>query len=268
MSWKPLHEAHAIERVRVLFQFKEPLPKKLIYQSTVDILDASSELGFNSVEPAESGVTMISIQPNALPKQDASPKNGYLMRRHVDTTVAEEVGFRDLSFGYVTTTYGRWSNLKNRLNEVILPALKAVEIAAELASIKLEYWDSFVFDGAPGLADTSSLLADFDTALPQGVVSGQSTWHSHIGWFEGEESLPTLINRNLDVQDRVNEAGEQIRALGIYTLVEKRAVTAGLEIADALSVLEELHNRSLLLFGNTLSCKYRKNIGIDLDDYK
>ena len=43
------------------------------------------------------------------------------MRRHKDSVIAEEVGFRDLVYGYMTTTYGRWEAMRRRLDEVLLP---------------------------------------------------------------------------------------------------------------------------------------------------
>jgi len=268
MTWKPRHEAHAIERVRVLFAFREPVPAKVVSRSSAEITAKFSELGFNSVEPVEGSVATIKLQPNAAPEREPAARNGLVMRRHKDSVIAEEVGFRDLVYGYMTTTYGRWEAMRRRLDEVLLPALDHVIDIVELDSMKLEYWDSFIFEGDPSKADISDLLAFVDPSIPEDVLRGSSAWHSHSGWFEGEEPFPVLINRNLDMVDRKDNEGRTVRALGVYTLVEKRSSADALDIGSARSSLDEMHNRSLLLFGNTISAEYREQLGIDLEAYK
>jgi uncharacterized protein (TIGR04255 family) len=261
-----MHEAHAIERVRVMFHFKDPLPSKILTKVTLGIVDAAPKLGFNSVTPAESGIATINIQPGGMPKQEPS-KNGIVLRRHSDGNVAEEVGFRDLVFNYFTTTYGRWENLRQRLEEVVLPVLRNAEAAIELASIKLEYWDGFRFEGQPGEADVAGLLVDFDVALPPEVLAGKTAWHSHIGWFEGGEASPVLINRNFDMVDRTH-ADKTFRFLGVYTLVERRPGKEPLEISTVSETLEVMHKRVVRLFGETLTKEYRDMIGLDLSAYQ
>ncbi len=207
MTWKPRHKAHAIERVRVMFPFREPLNSKVLSNCTNDIVSRSAELGFDTVESVESAVATINFLPSAAPAKKTPPKNGIVLKRHENGTIIEEVGFRDGAFGYVTTVYGRWENLRNRMSEIILPALHKVENFVDLTLVKLEYWDTFLFDGNPNEADTAQLLAGADSGLPKNVLAGASQWHSHIGWFEGPPETPILINRNIDVADRINEIG-------------------------------------------------------------
>jgi len=193
------------------------------------------------------------------------------MRRHQDGAVievVEEVGFRDMVYGYMTKTYGRWESLVTRLEEALLPALDNISDVAELDAIKLEYWDSFVFEGNPLEADVSKLLSVVDGAIPANVCAGSSAWHSHVGWFEGDEEAPTLINRNIDVVDTSNGEGKDMRSLGIYTLVERRSKSAPLEFQSVRELINGMHKRSLLLFGKSLSAEYRDQIGIDLEAYK
>lgn len=271
MSWRPRHEAHAIDRVRVMFPFKDPLTTKLLSSATAEVIGKAYKLGFDAVSPAESAVTTINIAVGeGAPRADSgvSTQNGTLLRRHVDGSRVEEVGFRDGAFGYVTSTYGRWQNLSNRLKEVIFPALQKVEAAADLGSIKLEYWDTFHYEGEAAEADVSGLLNEFDNSLPKDVLSGGSQWHSHIGWFESGELGPILINRNLDVTDRAIGEGKSVRALSIFTLVEQRGERGSVPIDQIADILSQLHNRSLRLFGSTLSESYREMIGINLDEYQ
>lgn len=267
MSWKPRHEAHAIERVRVMLPFKDPLTTKLLNSATKDVVASSDAYGFDTVAPAKSNVAMINISIPDGSSQTSAAQNGTVLRRHADGNRIEEVGFRDGAFGYLTSTYGRWENLRNRLAEVVFPALQKVKDAADLDTIKLEYWDEFRYDGPAEEANVDGLLENFDAALPKNVLSGGSQWHSHIGWFESNDTGPMLINRNFDASDRVTDDGETSRILSIYTMVEQRA-QSGIPIDQAHEILDRLHNRSLLLFGSSLSKVYRDMIGINLDDYQ
>lgn len=268
MTWKPRHEAHAIERVRVFFEFREPIPSKVLAKSSASITDKFAELGFDALEPAESSFTTIKVQLNAAPEKEVGSRNGFVLRRRQDGALAEEVGLRDLVFGYVTTTYGRWEAMKKRLEEVLLPVLDAVSEIVELDKIKLEYWDSFYFDGEPAKADVSKLVSSVDASIPADVRNGSSAWHSHIGWFEGEEAARILLNRNLDMVDRTEADGTVRRVLSIYTLVEKRSLVDALDLGSVRSQLDEMHKRSLQLFGGSLAEEYRAKVGIDLGAYK
>ena len=269
MSWKPRHEAHAIDRVRVMLPFKDPLTSKALRNASAGAVAKANEFGFDAIMPAASVVGSIQINLlGGVPSQQVGGvENGIVLKRLQEGSVIEEVGFRDGWFGYVSATYGRWENLLGRLREVVLPSIKNVEQVADLASVKLEYWDSFTFDGNPTDADTAQILGDVDTSVPTEVVAGASQWHSHIGWFENIGGFQVLINRNIDVADRESEAG-QVRALAIYTMVEIRAGNQNLEIADIEGHLNTLHRRSLRLFGETLSDEYRQMIGLNLAEYQ
>ncbi|SEQ34878.1 hypothetical protein [Thalassovita taeanensis] len=268
MTWRPRHEAHAIERVRLLFTFREPVPSKVVAKSSHETRQQASDLGFDSVGPAESSITTIKLQAHNSPQTEPSVKNGFVMRRHQNGDLVEEVSFKDMVYGYMTMTYGRWESLVARLEEVLLPALDNISDIAELDAIKLEYWDSFVFEGNPLEADVSMLLSVVDTAIPADVCAGNSAWHSHVGWFEGYEEAPNLINRNIDVVDTLNAEGQEMRSLGIYTLVERRSKSTPLDFQSVRELINGMHNRSLLLFGESLSAEYRDQIGINLEAYK
>lgn len=268
MNWKPLHEAHAIERVRVMFNFAEPLTSKLLSSSTKETIDRADEFGFDAVEPAESSFKTIRLGKDGVPTVGDAKQNGTVIKRFSEGQLLEEAGFRDSAFGYVTLTYGRWENLRNRIEELFYNALNSVDDAADVESCKLEYWDSFQFEGPLDEADVSELVTHYDSAIPESVREGASQWHSHAGWFEPGGFGPVLVNRNIDVVDKVRDDGEKFRALGIHTLVEQRSETKSLPIANFLDYLEMMHRRSLYLFGDTITEPYRKMIGLNLEEYK
>ncbi len=277
MSWKPRHETHAIERVRVLFGFNEPLTAKLVQTASEGVVRAALDLGFDTVQPAQSSVAGIQInliqggQPQSLPAQ----QNGNVLKRHTgdgadDGSLIEEAGFRDGVFGYLTTTYGRWENLLDRLREVLLPPLTRLARLADLGSVKLEYWDSFTCEGKPDDADATQVLRPFDAGIPAEVVRGAAQWHSHIGWFEQHNGFPLLINQNFDTMDR-NVKCSTIRVLGIHSLAELRKNDGNdqvIEISGVEGVLDALQRRIAVLFGKSLTGKARKAVGLDLREYQ
>lgn len=256
-----------------MVNFKEPLPSKLLRSSTQEIVLKAQELQFNTVEQAHSNVANIIFSANAaldeLPAQVPTNQNGHVLRRVENGAIIEELGLRDGRFGYVSTVYGRWENLRERLDNTLMPPLAAVSAAVDIEAIKLEYWDSFWFDGDKEQADASELIHEFHPALPKNAISGGSLWHSHHGWFEGDPEMPILVHLNLDSVDRTNkETKDTKRFLGIYTLLEQRSGNRGIEIEGIAEHLDLLHKRSVTILGKTLNADIRAQIGIDLEDYK
>lgn len=268
MTWTPKHQAHAIERVRVQFVFKEPLTAKILTNSTSQIVENSIKFGFNTSELADSSATTIQINPaTGTTSPLIKEKTGFVLKRLEENALTEEVGYRDARFGYVTTQYGRWENLMSRLKEIVFPPLEKVDASADVGAIRLEYWDSFAFDGDAGDADVSSILASLDPTLPNEVVGGKAQWHSHIGWFEGTNAAPVLVNRNFDVLEREMPDQETKRFLGVYTLVEQRSGEGSIPYPEVENTLERIHKRCLTIFGQSLKEDYRKMIGIELENY-
>jgi uncharacterized protein (TIGR04255 family) len=267
MTWKPIFEAHAIERVRVQFHFKEPIPSKLLTSATTNVTSKYRALGFTQVTEAESGVATFKIIVGGRPTQEEPEQNGVSLKRIEGGDTVEDVAYRDTVFAYVSKSYDRWHNLLNRLEDLLFTELRAVSDVTELSSIKLEYWDSFRFDGTADEADISSLLEDFQSSLPNESVAGGSTWHSHAGWFEINRGMPVLVNKNFDSVDREVD-GDKCRFLGIYTLLEQRSADTMIEFSKIEEILEHLHQRSIVLFGSSLTEPYRKMIGLDLESYK
>lgn len=268
MAWKPKHETHSIERVRLLFVFREPLPRRVLQRSSSAVTEKFSELGFNSVESAESVIPMLNLNFNTVQKSDDKSLSGVVMRRHEGGTVAEEVGIRDLNYGYMTTAYDRWEGMIQRLGEVLLPALDVVNDVAELDRIMLEYWNKFFFDGEPSRADVSNLLGPVDPAIPKDVLNGSSLWHTHAGWFEGQKDFPTLINRNIDIIDNLDENGRVLRELAIHTVVEKRSTNVAFNISSVREEIQDLHDRSSRIVRNTITEDFRRRIGMNEEVHK
>lgn len=273
MTWTPRHEAHAIDQVALALHFSEPMPSKILTRSTSAILERAKEMGFDSTMPADSTVLTIRIDSDrAVPGEQ--PRNGQMMVRHVDKSVVEEVRFQDLMFAYRTKNYVRWENMQNRVNEVLMPALEYTQGVVDINSISLEYWDSFSFDGDPDQADAKEILEVLDPSIPEGPVSGEATWHSHVGWFErhrlseGQE-VAVLINRNINALNAGEKDGQAARrVLGIHTVAVGKGLIPSENKVSIDEVLEHVHKRAVFSFGQVIKIKYRHMIGLDLELYR
>jgi uncharacterized protein (TIGR04255 family) len=266
MGWKPVHEAHAIDRVRILVQFNNPLTDKLLAKAALPATSRFQELGFDELVRAETATQsiMISVQPaTAVP---SVVHNGWLLKRSSSGMLVEEAGFRDGVFGYMSTEYGRWENLARRFWDLFEAPLGIAFDSVDVSSLRLEYWDRFVFDGDVKDANARDLLSEVDPALPKDVIEGASLWHSHAGWFEKHKDDQVLVNRNIDVLDE-GAGSDKRRVCNVFTLFELRPVSSTGGIAETKDALEHLHRRSLTLFGTTLSEAQRTNIGLNLTDY-
>lgn len=266
MGWKPIHEAHAIDRVRILVQFNSPLTDKILAKAAAPATSKFQELGFEQLLRAESTIQgfMISVQPGPIVPEIA--QNGWVLKRSSAGVLTEEAGFRDGVFGYMSTEYGRWENLATRFWDVFESSLSIALDSVDISSIKLEYWDRFVFDGQPASANLRDLLVTVDPVIPESAVTGAALWHSHSGWFENHNENVVLVNRNIDVIDEPSAEGPR-RHCNIFTLVELRAAKAIDNVQNCKTTLEHLHRRSLALFGSSLAEAQRNNIGLNLADY-
>lgn len=267
MGWKPVHEAHAIDRVRVLIEFSSPLSEKQLNKFTAPITENFRDFGFDQIARAESTIQNIVLPPVGAGPITQQAQNGWVLKRTASKQLVEEAGFRDGVFGYMSTEYGRWENLASRFWDIFEHALTAAIDTVDVSLIKLEYWDKFIFAGAPADANLSALLANTDPAIPLEVLSGASLWHSHVGWFESHQNSMVLINRNFDVVDE-HLADQVRRACNIFTLVELRQPREVSSTREVREILEHLHKRSLLLFGSSISEDQRANIGLNLEDYR
>lgn len=268
MGWRPIHEAHAIERVRLIAEFSSPLTVKLLNKCAQRFYDAAESLGFDTKERVPGNVAPgFSISLNGF-GPNVTDLNGYVMKRHSGGLFAEEVGFRENSFGYVTTEYSRWQNFESRLGDVLLPGLYEAAQYTDIASLRLEYWDRFKYEGPPTEADARALLSSFDETIPLNSVQGRTLWHSHAGWFEEFEGTHYLINRNLDANDFQDSDGSMKRCLAVYTFVEARLAGQDVSEAELKRHLAEMHRRSVLMFGSAITEKVRAQIGLKLEVYK
>ncbi|MCY4316650.1 MAG: hypothetical protein OXC66_11130, partial [Roseovarius sp.] len=178
--------------------------------------------------------------------------------------VVEELGIRDGIFGYVSAQYDRWTVMRERLNRILVPAIEVALDVADAKALKLEYWDSFVFEDVWENACASKLLSARQALVPDTAYDGPENWHSHIGWFERVCENRLLINQNFDAVNLRRERDDvEKKALNIYALTEQRFENWKLDSDNISKTLDFLHDRSVQLFAASINDAQREAIGID-----
>ncbi len=270
MRWRLAHEDHAIERVSVTFQFAEPVPSKpwqrLLNAATLRL----PENGFNSTsDDVELNLAQL-VMPGGGPfsqggalvigpggaiigagQPGAPPSTGRTFRVVGGNEVREEVSLHRHQVVYSTTLYDRWTSYKERMLALLSPLLDQSLPVVNLGTIKLEYWDRFVFMEAAEGADYRDLLRSGSRHLPSFPFDRNDLWHSHIGYFtQPGLSAKRLLNLNIDVMDLVEaqntltaQAPQARRSVGIYSMAQDTIAPdrTPASAAETQSTLDEMH---------------------------
>ncbi|MFG1246028.1 TIGR04255 family protein [Xanthobacter flavus] len=242
MPWLPAHQAHAIERVSVTFQFAEPVPSKawqaLLNRASVDLplqgFNVSlDEMEFNFPQasnfPGVPQMNAFVFGPDGLVPQ-GQPQTGVggkTFRRVSGDSVQEEISLLRTRFIYATTLYDRWAGCKKRIANVLGLYLSAVLSSVDISLIKLEYWDRFVSEESGSNAVFAQLFRQDSKHVPEFIFDMHELWHTHVGYFlHTHDVAKRLINVNLDAidleeRDATNPSIRlQRRSVGIYTMVQ------------------------------------------------
>jgi uncharacterized protein (TIGR04255 family) len=221
MTWKPAHEAHAIERVALSFGFREAVPQKVWQTSANDATKVLADRGFQARDVMELSVTASSAGP-ANPPNVIPTVAGRSFQLIDNNETVEEVLIGRQAYVYGTTRYSRWRIFIATARELLSRYLDNAMAVIDVSMIKLEYWDRFYYDGDPDSADYSELLRQGSDYVPGFSTKQRSLMHAHMGHFVPvTRGFQRLININLDAVDLpVGSTGGRRRSLGVYTLAQ------------------------------------------------
>lgn len=263
VSWKPIHQAHAIERVRISIQFQSQVPAPMA-EIVGRLFDARRDsLGFSArtETPAHQFVIDQTQAAQAAPR---IVMVGWQASRVLHNgNVVEVVGLEPNSLVHEIAEYTRWANQRERYEAVCGELVMKLREGVIPAAITLEYFDRFVFHGPQNLATARGLLVkDIMPLLPDEAAAGAELWHIHRGWFEKAGASRLLVNQNFDIQDGVGPDGAGVRSLALYTKVEKAAHSNPIDMMNFAADLEELHALSRRVLERTLVPQAKKAINL------
>lgn len=254
MTWRSVHEAHAIERASVIFLFQEDITTKTWLPLIDDTGRMLFSLGFVPVAPTQaSGEIIINLGAQLNITQGVNNEMRVFRITRANELI-EEIVLQRKSIQYTTTRYSRWQHFRARVASLAENIAKSMFSATNIDAIKMEYVDRFVFEGKPPAADFSEALNAESKYLPRFPQTMKDLWHTHVGYFiVGVNGQKRLINANLDALDMTprilppesSTMDAVRRSLGIYTMAEDRFREPGARAPDtldqALVVADQMH---------------------------
>lgn len=272
MTWRPAHEAHAIERATLTLNFAQEVPTKALNSAVLTIEQAMLAQGFQHFTPPQANDVIIVKFGGIEPVQSQSEGRGFQIIRAGE--LIEEFVFHRSHFSYSTTRYTRWKPVIERIATLAGPAISKLMDISNISSLKIEYFDRFVFEGQCQDADYKAAFNTESKYLPRFYGNMKDLWHSHVGYFETTAAgYQRLINANIDVLDVVQsqEMKENVkpkRSIGIYTMIDDRflipnTASAPTKLGDILTIADDIHTSLKNILGEIISPTLAELISLD-----
>ena len=264
MTWRPLHSQHAIERVRLIVQFNEQVPAKVVRKMSDALSGLRHETRMVGPTPVQGfGFSMVQAEGGMIPQPQPVTNGWQFTRNAANNAPLEAVVFDGMSLTYETTEYQKWDTFKRRTKKVLDDLLQTACQSVDFQSVSMEYIDRFMYVGTATEAAVDDLLIDIGPMLHASAASGKHLWHLHRGWFEELNHGKALINQNFDAQEGL-VAGKNapMRSLQVLTKAELRADSLDLSIEKYEENLETLHNLTKSYFKAAIVPTHHESLGL------
>jgi uncharacterized protein (TIGR04255 family) len=264
MTWRPLHSQHAIERVRLIVQFSEQVPAKVVRKMSDALLALRHDIRMVGPTPVQGfGISMVQAEGGLIAQPQQVTDGWQFTRNASNDAPLEAVVFAGGSLTYETTEYQRWDAFKRRTKKVLDQVLQIACQSVDFQSVSIEYIDRFMYVGNASEAKVEDLLIGVSQMIHAGAVSGKHLWHLHRGWFEDLNGGKVLINQNFDAQEGI-AAGQMVstRSLQVLTKAELRADSFDLSIEKYEENLETLHTLTKSYFKAAIVKTHHESLGL------
>lgn len=263
MAWRPLHPEHAIERVRVVFSFSNPLSQKVVNRLRQTADELRMELGLAPVSEVITEDMALVAGPSGAQVQSLMKNTGWrLISEQEGAFIPEAFTLVQNSLTYEVSNYLRWAQFRDRFQSIANMFLDDILPIVDIDTIGLEYYDRFIFDGYAENAVPDALLSHAKLQNLRDMDSEKAElFHIHVGWFETLNNHRCLINQNVDAQEgEVN--GQKARSISILTKVDYKQPHGTTSAAEAIDMLDCLHDRSKIVFSDALSDAAKRSVGL------
>ncbi len=200
-SFKPVHEAHAIEQLVVTIQFDAPLSDEAIravnevmarfsddLPGRNDIRGMGFQIGPNGVMPIASAV---SDMPNGVVRYLVDGRGVQVKELRIDR---QNLVFRTLLYTRWDTV---WSETQRYFNEILVQLS-----GSNIASYGLTYVDKFIWHGRLEACQPLLLLRADSPHVAAKCLKAQDLWHCHSGMFSrASDTVKRLEVVDLDCVD-------------------------------------------------------------------
>lgn len=259
-EFRPIFPAHAIERCSVTLAFNAEVPDKALKRivdrtatqlASLGLRQGQQPLGFN-VDALSGKVTPLLASGPAM---------------FVSADNRQQLGLMPNAIGWATQQYIRWAGFKAQFDKVSSFAVQEYENLVSVSSVRLEYWDRFIWSGDWNDFDISQLLAASSPLIAAKGFDVPREWHSHVGWFEEHGNERRLWNVNADIVGLVVPPSGNSPSVGIYTMVQDQVAPGGDEgVFDQTSIaarLDILHLELKKKLKELIRLEMSERIGLD-----
>lgn len=267
-EFRPVFPAHAIERCSASITFDANIPIKLFAKLTDRVSGRIQEAGLRRA-PGMPGINFDAATGQLVP---LPASEGPAIFATPDGS--QQLIITPNSIAYASHQYIRWASFITQFLQLSAEVVAAFEEAVSQASVRLEYWDRFIWTGDWSDFDVSKLMNQNSGFLSERASRSDREWHSHSGWFEYSESERRLVNLNVDVAAVALAAStpptgqasnESFPSVGIYTMMQDQTVPEHAVKFSTIPVvdrLNKLHIDLKKLIGNLLIRDMSKRIGL------
>ncbi|MEP0146327.1 TIGR04255 family protein [Pseudophaeobacter sp.] len=244
MAWRPLHEGHAIERVRVTCTFQADIRLKFTQRLAGFVEAKRSNFQLGPMRELKGQGVVVQVGPNGAVNAKTEEAIGWTFQRTLpDQRVVESVSFENGTLSYEVAEYTRWAPFHQRVVALLEDVVEELSTYDDMAVLALEYFDRFVYQGPANESDPRAIFTLDSKMLPAAALDAGHLWHVHRGWFEPSSRGALLVNQNLDAQDGEFN-GKPARSVAVMTKVEARSTHSQLSSASLTDCLPEMHTRS------------------------
>ncbi len=273
MSWKPIKDEHAIERVRFILGFQEELTQKTFDELVASFKKNHSEdYDLNKHIKAKQLGVKISLSNNMVQNTEQEPENTIHQFQKTapsdENNVLERLNIERGEVSFEVLNYNRWAGFYEIIQKLTKQITDITAKTAETINIHqltLEYWDKFAFEGDTKNADPRLFLKNLEHHLPETVFTNGDMWHLTKGWLQntGNQNEQILINLNCIAQDAEHKQTKEIhRLVEIHTLTAFRKIYSENSIDTLAEDMQTLHKVSKDAFSDNLLDGTKQMVGL------
>lgn len=271
--WTIFNKTNAVEGMALTIRFAEAINSKVGKRISEELERVARLEGFIDKQPLQQfqiDVSTQAVRPtltNGVALQHMS-----VMRNQVgfvEPTLVRQLVVQPEQFILQIHHYRSWEKEWESAIKMLDPALRLAAPVAQVASLRLEYMNRFIFDGndedavGAGLLNSSQWLAGLS-------LTSTDFWHSHSGRFDDHvETTRRLTQVNADMQTlTLVHPMQGRRSLSLMLAVERQFSGAGMEAEDTdiTSKLDKtfcaLHDDIHHLFKEIIDSKFASDNGL------
>lgn len=276
--WTMVHEKNAIEALAVTIRFAEPLSSVVSRRILRDLESVTSQNGLLDRQPVQNIELAINGEQAGVRQSAAGMVFLQNSLKRQPNGVVASVLVKQLTFGLdhiliQIFDYRSWEEELKAIEGLLSGALKAAAANVAFNSIRLEYLDRFIFDGARSEARARGLLRKAPMLTDQ-IFDAADMWHSHTGLFVDVTATDRLLRQvHADLQEMNPphiHAGK--RTVALLTASERQFPLPGREfdpeevVASTSEILKILHEDAISLFKQVMDVSFCKEHGLPHDE--